>query len=276
MKKIIFFILYISCFNAFAQDLQKLVKPIVEEGKTLYRSEMASWHGTDLFLEQYEDRSNIGGYFSYEEDNVIKCVFFSKETTPNVIGTIFFDSTFSHDKAVVYLEKRTFNKKEDQIFTLRQAALNEMKKDTIFKNYQDMNLNLIPLIGKKEHKVYVVTGPTKTGVVIFGNDYLLTFDKKNKLIQTKKLHKNIIPIGYGNTEEKVESTFHTHLSETGNLITATDVCTLMLYGKFTGWKQHNVISKKYYMSWDINKEELIIIPMETLRKINELQKEDAK
>ena len=39
------------------------VQPVVEEGIRLYKSEMASWHGTDLFLERYKDRENIGGYF---------------------------------------------------------------------------------------------------------------------------------------------------------------------------------------------------------------------
>ncbi|MDP1817975.1 MAG: hypothetical protein Q8K92_26215, partial [Leadbetterella sp.] len=52
-------------------------KPIVEEGKRLYRSEMASWYGTDLFLEKHKDQSSIGGYFSYTDNDISKCVFYS-------------------------------------------------------------------------------------------------------------------------------------------------------------------------------------------------------
>jgi hypothetical protein len=61
----------------------------------------------------------------------------------------------------------------------------------------------------------------------------LTFDKDNNLISKKQLHKNIIPIEYGKEEEgiTIESTIHSHLPETGDFITATDICTLMLYGK---------------------------------------------
>jgi len=254
MRKIIILFLLLSHLQLLAQDPQKLVKPIIEEGKKLYRSEMASWHGTDLFLEQYQDHNNIGGYFSYEENNNIKCIFFSNESAPKIIGTIVFDATFKHDKAIVYLEERAFNKIEKRVFDLRQAGLNAIKQDTLFKYYQNINFNIIPLVGKNESKVYVLSGPTQSGVIVFGNDYLLTFDTKNKLINSKALHKNIIPITYEENDNKIDS-YHTHLPETGDLITATDVCTLMLYGKFTGWKEHKILSKEYYMSWNINSEE---------------------
>ncbi|MBK8496279.1 MAG: hypothetical protein IPL50_15680 [Chitinophagaceae bacterium] len=55
-----------------------MVKPIVDEGKRLYRSEMASWYGTDVFLEVYKDQSNIGGYFSYEDAGNYKCISLKK------------------------------------------------------------------------------------------------------------------------------------------------------------------------------------------------------
>jgi hypothetical protein len=65
-------------------------QPIVAEGKLLYRLEMASWYGTDLFLENYKKRENIGGYFSYSDNDISNCIFFSKSDNPKVIGTISF------------------------------------------------------------------------------------------------------------------------------------------------------------------------------------------
>lgn len=44
-------------------DPTELAQPIVAEGKILYRSEMASWYGTDLFLEKFKQTNTIGGYF---------------------------------------------------------------------------------------------------------------------------------------------------------------------------------------------------------------------
>jgi len=249
-------------------------QPIVAEGKLLYKSEMASWYGTDLFLEIYKDRENIGGYFSYTDDEVSKCIFFSKADQPKVIGTIFFDNTFEIKSAKTDLTERDFTTNENDLYTIREIALSEIKSDTLFKTYKNTNLNLIPLINGNERKVYVLTGPQQSGVVIIGNDYLLTFDIDNKLTLKKQLHKNIIPIYYGGKEEEgkqIEGAKHTHLPETGDFITATDICTLMLYGKFAKWKTHNVISKKYLNIWNCQTDQLTVISMDAVEKLNKDQ-----
>jgi hypothetical protein len=280
MKKIALLILTHISLNVFAQtDLPVLTKPIVDEGKRLYRSEMASWYGTDLFLEKYSETSNIDGYFSYTENEVAKCVFFSKADKPKVIGTISFDSTYDTKTAKIDLTERDFTNLENDLFTLRKNALTTINSDTLFKTYNNTSLNLIPLISGKEKKVYVLTGPKENGVVIFGNDYLLTFDKNNNLTNWKQLHKNIIPIEYGNKPAdgtNVEGTIHTHLPETGDFITATDICTLMLYEKFAKWKQHNVVSEKYLNIWNCLTDELFVIPMKTIDKINKDQEKRNK
>lgn len=275
MKKIFPFLLLLFCFKLIAQNTDKLTKPIIEEGKRLYKSEMSSWHGTDLFLAKYENRENIGGYFSYSQNNENINVFFSKTENPKIIGTIKFDDTFDLNKANVNLTERDFTEEEYEIYILRKNALTFIQNDTIFKTYNNTNYNLVPLIDKKENKVYVLTGPSVNGVVIFGNDYLLTFDKKHQLKSAKALHKNIIPIEF-KKEDNVEISMHSHLPETGDFITATDICTLMLYGKATGWKQHNVVSQKYLSIWNINTNNLFVMTMDAVKKINEDQEKRNK
>lgn len=275
MKKITVFLALLITFKTFAQDNPTaLAQPIVREGKLLYKSEMASWYGTDLFIAAYKERANIGGYFSYIENETAKCVFFSKSENPKVIGTIYFDSTYNTKTAKTDLGEREFTILETDLYAIRKIALATINSDTLFKTYKNMNLNLIPLIHNNEKKVYVLTGPEQQGVVVFGNDYLLTFDSNNNLTNRKQLHKNIIPINYGGKEEagkEIEGTIHSHLPETGDFITATDICTLMLYEKFTKWKQHNVVSKNYLNIWNCLTDELVVIPMETIKKINEDQ-----
>ena len=61
---------------------------------------------------------------------------------------------------------------------------------------------------------------------------------------------------------------HSHLPETGDFITATDICTLMLYEKFTKWKQHKVVSKNYLNIWNCLTDQLTVISMATIDKIN--------
>ena len=280
MKKTFSFLFILTSLSAIGQNNPTdEAQPIVAEGKALYKSEMASWYGTDLFLEHYNDRDNIGGYFSYSEGNLAKCIFFSKADKPNVIGTILFDSSYNTKTADINLKQREFTKKENDLFEIRQLALKEINSDSLFKTYKNTSLNLVPLINGNDKKVYVLTGPKNSGVVIFGNDYLLTFDEGNKLLNKKRLHMNIIPVNYGESEDKDKPTFstvHSHLPETGDFMTATDICTLMLYEKFTKWEQHMVISEKYMNIWNCKTDQLTVISREAFENISKDQKKRNK
>jgi len=267
MKKLQLLISLFATLNCISQsNTDKLVKPIIEEGKKLYQSEMASWYGTDIFLAKYPNKEKIGGYFSYSENDKSKCIFFSKEENPKVIGTITFDATFDVNKATTLLEERTFTKNELDYYTLRENSKKALQNDTLIKNYNNSKLNLIPLISNGEKKVYILTGPNVNGVVLLGNDYLLNFDKNNNFISRKALHKNLIPLQFKKDQTDVE-TMHNHQAETGDFITATDICTLMLYEKFTNWKNHIVLSKNYASIWNCKTNELQIISAEAFNKM---------
>lgn len=153
MKKILNLILIIIGINSFGQSkVEKQTQAIVEEGKKLYKSEMASWYGTDLFLEKYNEKEKIGGYLSYTENEISKCIFFSKTDNPKVIGTMTFDETFNVQTAKVELEERELNETELELYQIRKTALKTINSDTIFKQYKDTSLNLIPLISNEKKK----------------------------------------------------------------------------------------------------------------------------
>jgi hypothetical protein len=271
MKSLSTLLVVLLSLNVFGQkNPTEEAQPIVAEGKLLYKSEMASWYGTDLFLESYKSRENIGGYFSYSETDVAKCIFFSKAEQARVIGTISFDSTYNTKTAILSLAERDFTNVEKDLYEIRKLALIEINSDTMFKTYKNTNLNLIPIINGKNKKVYVLTGPQTSGVVIFGNDYILKFDENNKLLSKAQLHKNIIPVYYGGKEKddkEVFGTMHNHQSETGSFITATDICTLMLYEKFAKWEQHMVVSEIYLNIWNCKTDKLVVIPRNAPERI---------
>ncbi|MBS7320430.1 MAG: hypothetical protein KIG55_02405 [Myroides sp.] len=278
MQKTLFLILFallsLSIFSQKSVDQQ--IESIKKEGVKLYKSEMASWYGTDIFIEQYQNKENIGGYLSYSEKDKNICIFYSNSNKPKVIGTIAFDDSFDITKANIDLTERAFNSTENQLYILRKKAQDIIYNDetSFFQHYENTKFNLIPLIEKEVSKVYLLTGPSISNVVVFGNDYLLTFNKQNELIDKKALHKNIIPIEFGEEGENIESTMHSHLPETGDLMTATDICTLMLYGKFTSWKKHLVVSENYLNIWNMADDSYHIMTMDAVNKIIEESDEE--
>ncbi|MES2430760.1 MAG: hypothetical protein V4556_07460 [Bacteroidota bacterium] len=240
---------------------------ISKEGERLYRSESASWFGTDIFLENFKSEvSNMEGYFSYENNGNYKCIFFSKRDSMPVLCTITFGNSFDSIKANIDDTKRNFTNEELEYYKIRKIALKELQRDTnFFQGYKNTSFNLIPIINKTEKKVYILTGTSRSDIVIIGNDYLLNFDMENNLISKRKLHANILTL-----DTKVEETnqdgsknmgnVHNHLPETGDFITATDICTFRLYKNLTNWKQQLVISEKFLSIWNCETDKLIIVP----------------
>ena len=262
--------------TSLAQDkTDEITDSITRIGKELYRSEMASWYGTDIFLDRFkEQRKNIGGYFSYKDSSFSKCIFFEKGENPQVLATIKFDSTYRIVNAQVDSAKRDFSGHERDIYVIRQLAVKEIGVDTLFKGYNNTRFNIVPLIVNGRKEVYVLTGPQKDGVVIFGNDYLLSFDEADSLVGVRRLHKNFMPIEYGRqNNQEVGITMHSHSPETGDYITSTDICTIMLYEKIAKWKQHIVMSKDYVSIWNCETDQLVTLTKQAWERIYKDQQE---
>lgn len=267
MKNTIYLFITILSLNCFAQSkIDKQTAQILDEGKMLYKSEMASWYGSDIFMEKFKEREKIGGYISYNDNDVSKCIFFSKDEKPLALCTISFDNTFKVETAKTDFEERELTNNEFDLVKMRIKALSIINSDTLYKRYKNSNLNLIPIIKNDERKVFVITGPTNNGVMLFGNDYVLTFDKNNKLLKQKQIHRSLIPIEFGDKKE-IEASIHSHVLD--DLISSTDICTLMLYGKFANMKTHIVISKKYVSIWDFKKETLVVITKKAFDKMKQ-------
>lgn len=255
-----FIIAAFICCSALCADAQHdpKVDAVLKEGKLLYRSEMASWYGSDIVVEKFLSiRNQSDGYFSYDNNNKTTCIYFSSGKKPKVLISISFDSTFNKSSAFIDTVQRELSIKEKELYALRNKALEIANKDTLFKVYENTSLNMIPLEEPNNKRVYFLTGPSVSGVVIFGNDYLLRFDQNNRLLKKKALHKNILPFYY--KDDDVAS-IHSHTAETGAYITATDICTLLLYERFTSWQQHVVVSDNIVSIWDCATEELTVMP----------------
>jgi hypothetical protein len=267
MKNIfaVLFILFAISFQA--QNLEKLSKEINEEGTALYRSEMASWYGTDIFRANYEHMENVGGYFSYIDEFVPKCIFFSKEN--KVLATIAFPTNYNPENAKLDLKERDFTLTETDYFTIRQNALARIKTDTIFKSYKNTSFNIVPLIKENVKKVYVLTGPSVDNVIVFGNDYLITFNNKNEVKDVEKLHNSMIAQDiYDEKVGKTISGIHSHVIENWQTITPTDICTLMLYQNLTNFGSYITISKKFTSIWNSNNN-IVIMKTEDYKKMTE-------
>jgi hypothetical protein len=255
--------------SAIAQksNLEKAAADITAEGKMLYQSEMASWYGTDIFLEKYKHLQSLaGGYLSYDTGKGMNNIFFGKGNDPQVLITISFDYSPNPQNYTADTTRRPFNTTEQELYAIRRAAVNCIQTDTLFKHYNNTGTNVIPVNYRNSKKVYIITSPEQNGLVIMGNDYVIDFDKHNQITDKKKIHQSIIVAQTGGKDIQV-SAMHNHLPITGDYMTPTDVCTLMLYGKHTSWENYMVISQNYVSLWDVKKQSLVILTVDAWKKI---------
>jgi hypothetical protein len=281
MKKMMLLVccLLIYCLSSCAQevDLEKIADSIKRDALVLYKSEMASWYGTDIFTDKCKDkRERIGGYLSYDTGNGENNIFFGRGENPDVLGTISFGYDFNLNTYKLDTIPRKLSDEERKLYIIRQKALQAFKTDTLFKRFNNTGVNLIPVIKDGKKLVYILTSPEQSGVVLFGNDYVLKFSENDMLVSKTKIHKDLLPAYYKKApadSNKVEvAAMHSHLPTTGDFISVTDICTLMHYARYTTWNQYIVISRNYVSLWNCKKNDLLILTSAAWKKIAEDQK----
>jgi vacuolar-type H+-ATPase subunit F/Vma7 len=260
-------LLFLNFVNLYAQpDGDKILK----EGQLLYRLEKASWYGTDFLFDRFPNKRNqIGGYLSYQGDNnKIFTIFFERNFTSHVLVRFQFDSLPKQKPIGIDTINLIANQTESDLIQIRQDALEKINtnSDKFFSFYKNTSYNIIPVITQTERKVYSITGPQTSGVVLIGNDYLFKYDSENNFISKEKIHNTLIQLpAKMDSARNAIATMHSHVIS--GIIDPTDICTLLLYRDFVEWKQHYVISSKYVSIFDLNKEELVIMKKKDWEKI---------
>jgi hypothetical protein len=233
------------------EDINKTVKEINREGNALYYLEKAAWNTTDIFIQKYPEKyKNCGGYFAYSDNGAFTCVFVQNEDLSRVILSVTFDSAFTGETMRVDTNTRILTSLETNLLVLREKTLKEITKGDVVNRYQNTSFNIIPVIDKDVRKAYILTATSQKDYMILGNDYFLEFNKRNKLKSIEPLHKSILIF---KDSVGLYWTTHTHLPDYNPFMTATDVCTLLLYGdKYDHFRHHFVITKEYVSIYDYN------------------------
>jgi len=249
----------------------RVIDSIVNEGELLFRLENACWRGTELLLKQHKNfRDSIGGSFAYDIDEAhVQCVFYSTEPDPMVVATVLFDTSFDATTAELRIDTRYFSTEERRLYTIRNRTMDEIDRDTSFILYENTSFCIVPVVDSIATRVYVMTVPEVKGILLFGNDYLLYFNPMDSIVAKKTLHKELIQVDFKQEQAPdLTNTFHLHTNETGKYITPTDICALRLFGKYTGWVEHSVMSSTHVSLWDLEINALTVLTKEQWARLN--------
>ena len=260
MKKVSLILVLVSLLssNVLAQqlkisesELKEKLDSILHEGNLLYKYEKAAWISNELAFKNPTVKAEFHGYLTYEEQSEIKSIILA-ENLQTCIAEYTFEDNFDQPK-YVKIEKREVSDKEKTLIEVRQKILENILDDgkyevSVPKGGYNLNFILLPFADK--YKLYMITGTTEPNVVPFGNDYIFIADENGEIESWHKFHSQLIPsptITGGNNSRKnnaksnkVTGLIHTHLPSTP-LMTATDICTFLLYAPIYDLKTLTVL-----------------------------------
>jgi len=265
MKKISLLVLSLFSSILLAQkielsenELNNRLDSILTEGNLLYKYEKSAWISTDLAFENPTVKAEFYGYLTYEEQGEIKTIILG-EKHQTCIAEYVFKNNFNKPKSEK-IEKRELSDKEKTLIEIREKILENIYENkyevTVPEGYK-LNLILLPFADK--YKLYMITGTTQNNEIPFGNDYIFIADKNGKIESWHKFHSRLIPTYTMMNGNKVEESIHSHLMTTP-LITATDICTFMLYAPLYGIDAFSVYSPAIgkYMTYSLEKNKITV------------------
>ena len=239
-------------------ELKMQLDSVLAEAHLLYKYEKAAWISTDLAMENKTLKKDYAGYFVYEEQEEIRVIILGKKSQ-NCIAEYSFVNDFSKPK-LVKTENRELSDKEKNLLEVREKIvdnLSDKKYEVTISDGYSPNFILLPFTEK--YKLYIIMGTSQKDVIPFGNDYLFVADKNGNIENWQKFHSRIIP-GYTKMNGyKARELTHSHLRTTP-LITATDICTFMLYAPLYDIDAFSVYSPALgkYMKYSLKDNEITV------------------
>lgn len=259
MKKILLIALGAVCsVHASAQEnLAMIADSIRAEGMLLYQHIQICKTGIELIEADTTGRVSLraSDYLSYRNGQEFTLIMPHRGSSQNPVVTSFrFDASGRPQTAHMEVG-RHMTSQETAIWELWNLVTDMLKKDPGFKKVRDTYFSVVPIVEGNTRKVYVMSVPVRSNVFVLGNDYLLEFDQNNTLVNRTEFHTNPLMVPHGR-----KSSGHIHGKSNSPYISATDICTLMLYPKAFDQPSLRVVSPTHISEWDMASNTLYIEP----------------
>lgn len=231
------------------KSLNMKLDSILTEGNLLYFYEKSAWIAYDMAANEPGIRENLESYLTYQTGKAIKVIILGKNLEKCIAEYTFITDFDEPD--YVQTTERELSVYEKNLIYIRNRIFNRLgDKEYGIGIPEGYSLNFILMPYGKKYKFYVLTGTSQSNVIPFGNDYLFIADDYGNIEKWRKFHSQLIPAQTEVEGKKVIRMFHSHLNS-NPLISATDICTFMLYGPLYDLNKFTVYSEGRYMTYDI-------------------------
>lgn len=236
------------------RKLKTKLDSILVEGNLLYYYEKSTWVAYDMANSDPLIKSKFESYLTYQTGRAIKTIILGKNLEKCVAEYTFITDYDTPD--ITQFDERPLSPYEKKLIYMRERIMNQLGKEEYgIQVPEGFSLNFILIPFEKKYKLYILTGTSKPNIIPFGNDYLFIADDYGNIEKWRKFHNGLIPteIGSKNTTQ----IFHTHTSS-NPLISATDICTFMLYGPLYDLEEFVVVSEDRDMLYELESNTILV------------------
>lgn len=246
MRTLVLFVFLFTCSLLSSQSqltdiqIKEKLDSILLEGNLLYRYEKAAWISIDMARDNKIIKKDFFSYLVYHENDTVRTLILNKKS--ECIYELRF--VFQFDNPISdFVLTRALSAKEQNMVSTKTAIIKKIVEQKIPVGCPEgYGLNMILMPKDDGYKFYIITGANKSGIIPFGNDYLFMTDDSGNIQSWKRFHSRLIALdSKGPNGEVVREMIHSHL-KAEPFITATDICTFMLYGKLCGQSSFQVLS----------------------------------
>lgn len=244
--------------NASLSDkaLKAKLDSILVEGNLLYYYEKATWVAYDMAYNDPAVKNKFESYLTYQTGRSIKTIILGKNLEKCVAEYTFITNYDAPD--ISLFDERPLSAYEKKLIYMRERIMNQLAREEYDIQVQEgFSLNFILLPFEKKYKLYILTGTSQPNVIPFGNDYLFITDDYGNIEKWRKFHSKALPVRIEEGNTTTTQIAHTHTSA-NPLISATDICTFMLYGPLYGLEECIVVSKNRDMLYDLESNTILV------------------
>lgn len=262
MKYIYIFIILFACVNTINGQSNKVVDKkfraqldsVLMEGNLLYFYEKATWVSYDQVARHPDLRNKFETYLTYQTGKSIKTIVLGHNWEKCIAEYTFTSDYDTPD--VTRVEERNLSVYEKKLIYIRERIINQLKDEKYdMKVPEGYNLNFTLIPFGKKYKMYVLTGTSQPNVIPFGNDYLFIADNYGNIEKWRKFHSELIPVTINYETQSSAELIHNHPAS-NPLISASDICTFMLYGPLYDLERLSVYSEGRYMEYNMETNEI--------------------
>ncbi len=228
--------IFLSVLSSYAQKIEnrpllmRKLDSVRQEAKLLYVYEKIAWNGTDVLMSKPLLRKDYGGYVRFDSKDSIHITFLHKNQKQRIARYSCLKEDVN-TPVVIEHKQKDLNAKEKRLLTIKMEVVKQLNNPKYkIGMVEGFSANLVLLPAKRGYRMYLIMGTTEHDIIPLGNDYLFWVSEEGQITAWKKFHKTMLAVKTRTEKnDKIIAVTHSHLSATP-LISATDICTMKLYG----------------------------------------------